>query len=78
VMSGDKKRLMLKKIGDKIVVKFPYKIDIRTSSDILPKWNDIQISHIQSKSEGYTNQFGYNSLYEIALRPLKVIKQKRR
>jgi len=24
----------VEKIGDKIVVKFPYKIDIRTSSDI--------------------------------------------
>ncbi len=64
-MSGDKKRLMLKKIGDKIVVKFPYKIDIRTSLDIQPKWNDIRTLHIQPKSEGYTNQFGYNSLSEI-------------
>jgi len=44
---------------------FIQKIDIRISSDILPKWNHIRTSHIQPKSEGYTNQFGYNSLYKI-------------
>ncbi len=49
---------------------FIQKIDIRISSDILPKWNDIRTSHIPLKLEGYMNQFVYNSLYEIP-NPLK-------
>ncbi len=46
---------------------FIQKIDIRISSDILPKWNDIRTSHIPLKLEGYMNQFVYNSLSEIAV-----------
>jgi len=46
-------------------IAFVQKMDMRTSLDIQLKWNDIRTLHIQPKSEGYTNQFGYNLLYAI-------------
>jgi len=54
---------------------FIQKMDMRTSSDIQTKWNDMRTLDILPKSDGYANKFGYNLLYAIWRDKFKEVKQ---